>query len=179
MPYVKRHLNCGSVGVRPQSINELKALACHDLYSWFRYALINIDIHAIIVLMCQLRGIKHFMLGYCTDPVLPNKLALRSKVTQLIESKPVAVLVDRTRLNLHHDLFGYKPHLYRFKMEYTTQQIKSIDKDTVHRITSGQVVVDLATAVKELVENSLDSGASNIGESPLYYPNASLLNLVF
>ncbi|KAF8597572.1 hypothetical protein BDV93DRAFT_527349 [Ceratobasidium sp. AG-I] len=47
-------------------------------------------------------------------------------------------------------------------MEDTTQQIKSIDKDTVHRITSGQVVVDLATAVKELVENSLDSGASNI-----------------
>ena len=59
-------------------------------------------------------------------------------------------------------------------MEDTTQQIKSIDKDTVHRITSGQVVVDLATAVKELVENSLDSGASNIGEFPTYYFNASL-----
>ncbi|KAG9086210.1 hypothetical protein FS749_003846 [Ceratobasidium sp. UAMH 11750] len=43
-----------------------------------------------------------------------------------------------------------------------TTQIKSIDKDTIHRITSGQVVVDLATAVKELVENSLDAGASNI-----------------
>ncbi|KAG8736612.1 hypothetical protein FRC10_009129 [Ceratobasidium sp. 414] len=45
-----------------------------------------------------------------------------------------------------------------------TTQIKSIDKDTIHRITSGQVVVDLATAVKELVENSLDAGASNIGK---------------
>ncbi|QRV99129.1 DNA mismatch repair protein MutL [Ceratobasidium sp. AG-Ba] len=44
-----------------------------------------------------------------------------------------------------------------------TTNIKSIDKDTIHRITSGQVVVDLATAVKELVENSLDAGASNIG----------------
>ena len=41
--------------------------------------------------------------------------------------------------------------------------IKSIDKTTVHRITSGQVVIDLQTAVKELVENSLDAGATNIG----------------
>ncbi|CAE6429001.1 unnamed protein product [Rhizoctonia solani] len=39
-------------------------------------------------------------------------------------------------------------------MSDTTQTIKSIDKESVHRITSGQVVVDLATAVKELVENS-------------------------
>jgi DNA mismatch repair ATPase MutL len=35
----------------------------------------------------------------------------------------------------------------------------------VHRITSGQVVLDLQGAVKELVENALDAGASNIGES--------------
>ncbi|KDN34572.1 hypothetical protein RSAG8_12331, partial [Rhizoctonia solani AG-8 WAC10335] len=47
-------------------------------------------------------------------------------------------------------------------MSDTTQTIKSIDKESVHRITSGQVVVDLATAVKELVENSLDAGASSI-----------------
>lgn len=31
--------------------------------------------------------------------------------------------------------------------------IKPIDKAAVHRICSGQVVLDLATAVKELVEN--------------------------
>ncbi|KAH7316409.1 hypothetical protein B0J17DRAFT_711199 [Rhizoctonia solani] len=47
-------------------------------------------------------------------------------------------------------------------MSDTTNTIKSIDKESVHRITSGQVVVDLATAVKELVENSLDAGASSI-----------------
>lgn len=44
-------------------------------------------------------------------------------------------------------------------------QIQAIDKASVHRITSGQVVVDLQTAVKELVENSVDAGATVIGAS--------------
>ncbi|XP_067631520.1 mismatch repair endonuclease PMS2 [Eurosta solidaginis] len=39
-------------------------------------------------------------------------------------------------------------------------QIKAIGKDTVHRICSGQVVLTLAVAVKELVENSIDAGAT-------------------
>ncbi|XP_030340198.1 mismatch repair endonuclease PMS2 [Strigops habroptila] len=40
--------------------------------------------------------------------------------------------------------------------------IKPIDPKSVHRICSGQVVLNLGTAVKELVENSLDAGATNI-----------------
>ena len=40
--------------------------------------------------------------------------------------------------------------------------IKPIDATSVHRICSGQVVIDLGTAVKELLENSLDARASNV-----------------
>lgn len=41
--------------------------------------------------------------------------------------------------------------------------IKAIDKGSVHRICSGQVVLTLATAVKELIENSIDAGATIVG----------------
>lgn len=44
----------------------------------------------------------------------------------------------------------------------------AIDKASVHRIHSGQVVLELQGAVKELVENSLDAGASVIGRSTLF-----------
>ncbi len=40
--------------------------------------------------------------------------------------------------------------------------IKALDESSIHRLCSSQVVVDLATAVKELVENSLDAGATVI-----------------
>lgn len=40
--------------------------------------------------------------------------------------------------------------------------IRPINKGVVHRICSGQVILDLSSAVKELVENSLDAGATSI-----------------
>ncbi|KAK1998985.1 DNA mismatch repair protein MutL [Colletotrichum falcatum] len=45
-------------------------------------------------------------------------------------------------------------------MEMAT--IKPIEGRTVHQIQSGQVIVDLCSVVKELVENSIDAGASSI-----------------
>ena len=44
----------------------------------------------------------------------------------------------------------------------TTSVIKAMDKTSVHRLCSGQVVLSMAIAVKELVENALDAGATNI-----------------
>lgn len=41
-------------------------------------------------------------------------------------------------------------------------QIHQINDIDVHRITSGQVITDLTTAVKELVDNSIDANASQI-----------------
>ncbi|XP_034182612.1 mismatch repair endonuclease PMS2 [Osmia lignaria lignaria] len=43
-----------------------------------------------------------------------------------------------------------------------SKKITAINKQTIHKICSGQVVFDLAGAIKELVENSLDSGATLI-----------------
>ncbi|GAB1597623.1 mismatch repair endonuclease PMS2 [Argonauta hians] len=40
--------------------------------------------------------------------------------------------------------------------------IQAIDRKSVHHICSGQVIVNLATGVKELVENSIDAGATTI-----------------
>jgi DNA mismatch repair protein PMS2 len=42
--------------------------------------------------------------------------------------------------------------------------LKRIDTESVHRICSGQVILSLATAVKELIENSIDAQATSIGE---------------
>jgi DNA mismatch repair protein PMS2 len=44
----------------------------------------------------------------------------------------------------------------------TNGTIQPIDKASIHRLTSGQVITDLATAVKELVDNALDTNATTL-----------------
>ena len=40
--------------------------------------------------------------------------------------------------------------------------MKQLNNDTVRLITSGQVVTSVSNVVKELIENSVDAGATNI-----------------
>ena len=47
-------------------------------------------------------------------------------------------------------------------MSSAKNKIQAIDKTSIHRICSGQVILSLSLAVKELVENSLDAGATRI-----------------
>lgn len=51
----------------------------------------------------------------------------------------------------------------RARAHHEHRATTAIDSSSVHQITSGQVITNLQTAVKELVENSLDAGATNIG----------------
>ncbi|XP_051856810.1 mismatch repair endonuclease PMS2 [Antechinus flavipes] len=44
----------------------------------------------------------------------------------------------------------------------TAKAIRPIDHKSIHQICSGQVVLSLGTAVKELLENSVDAGATSI-----------------
>ena len=50
-----------------------------------------------------------------------------------------------------------------------SKRIRPVSENVIHRISSGQVVVNLATAVKELIENALDAGAKNIEVYTLYH----------
>ena len=47
-------------------------------------------------------------------------------------------------------------------MQNNQQSIRAIDKQSILQICSSQVVIDLKSAVKELVENSMDAAANVI-----------------
>lgn len=66
-----------------------------------------------------------------------------------------------------------RPSLLSLCSPEPAKAIRAIDSRSVHRICSGQVVLNLGTAVKELVENSLDAGATNIGKEPVSAPRTA------
>lgn len=69
----------------------------------------------------------------------------------------------KTRMKVHSCILA----LFLLPGFFSTElakAIKPIDRKSVHQICSGQVVLSLSTAVKELVENSVDAGATNIGK---------------
>ncbi|KAE8881744.1 hypothetical protein PF005_g17982 [Phytophthora fragariae] len=63
--------------------------------------------------------------------------------------------LNRPSLSIPHSMAPVPGHA-------STSALHVLDRRDVQRICSGQSVVDLATAVKELVENALDAGATQI-----------------
>lgn len=58
--------------------------------------------------------------------------------------------------------------------------IRPIEKKLVEKIASGQVIIDLPSALKELVENSIDAEATTIGFTfSSYTEMVSLLSISF
>ena len=55
--------------------------------------------------------------------------------------------------------------MLKSELSVTSKYCLAIDSTSIHRIHSGQVILSLENAVKELLENSLDAGANIIGRS--------------
>lgn len=50
----------------------------------------------------------------------------------------------------------------KYKNQHIMKQIKAISQEDIHSITSGQVITDVNSIIKELLENSIDADSKNI-----------------
>ena len=58
-----------------------------------------------------------------------------------------------------------KEEMVEMEEEQTPGKIRSMDQQSIQRIVAGQAVTDLASAVKELVDNALDASSQNINST--------------
>ena len=115
---------------------------CRNKYKFFRIEFIKIR-----VINCQK---KSFSLSRVTLQQQRSRIA-ESRVTR--ENLQFAERVALSRLLL----FGKKQTFIFRKMS-----IKPLNKETIKLINSTQVITSIYSAIKELVENSLDAQAENI-----------------
>lgn len=54
-------------------------------------------------------------------------------------------------------------YVFSFSSLQSTTMLVGPDIFQIHQIQSGQVIIDLCSVVKELVENSIDAGSTIIG----------------
>lgn len=55
--------------------------------------------------------------------------------------------------------------------------IKSLDKNSIHKLCSSQVVLTLGIAIKELIENSVDAGATKIGTNSYLFIESQIIEI--
>ncbi len=87
--------------------------------------------------------------------VTPAALTRKTKRTQSKISRNPGLLAG----GVGDTLCFQASHFFQVKKN----NIRPLDRNSVHRICTAQVILDLAASIKELVENSLDAGAKIIG----------------
>jgi hypothetical protein len=93
-------------------------------------------------------------------PTLTNQTLIRSAQKR----KRVENDEARKRMKTDEDSFESQESLDSPVLDISRIGIRAINRESVHKIQSGQVIIMLESAVKELVENALDANSTVIGK---------------